>query len=251
VNFAGVKAITIPEGDVKSIAIGGVTVWTKPNPLPYDAEVEYVESTGAQYVDTGVAPTPTLSLDCSGYFPNAVPGARFGSRVSATSECFYVLGVTSNGVDVERFSFGSSGTGAQLQRYADPKPLRRFVLDAASKSALLEYADGTSGAFSFSQSAFAGSYPVFLLAANLNGEASFSITGTRLSACRILDGSTLVRDLAPVRVGTVGYLYDRANPTGGPLGNGLYGSATSTPLVAGPDKGSTSTTAMTITESTD
>ena len=30
--------------------------------------------------------------------------------------------------------------------------------------------------------------------------------------------------------------YDRVNPTGGPSGNGLYGSATSTPLVAGPDK---------------
>ena len=32
-NFAGVQSVTIPEGDVRSIAIGGVTVWTKPNPL--------------------------------------------------------------------------------------------------------------------------------------------------------------------------------------------------------------------------
>ena len=46
---------------------------------------------------------------------------------------------------------------------------------------------------------------------------------------RIVSGSTTLRDLIPVRVGSgssaVGYLYDRANPTGGPLGNGLYGNA--------------------------
>lgn len=45
--------------------------------------------------------------------------------------------------------------------------------------------------------------------------------------CRVVVGSG---------ASAVGYLYDRANPTGGPLGNGLYGSATATPLVAGPDK---------------
>ncbi len=50
------------------------------------------------------------------------------------------------------------------------------------------------------------------------------------------DNGTSSLDLVPVRVGTVGYLYDRANPTGGPSGNGLYGSATGTALVAGPDK---------------
>ena len=37
-NFAGVKAITIPEGDVKSIAIGGATVWEKPSQIPYVAD---------------------------------------------------------------------------------------------------------------------------------------------------------------------------------------------------------------------
>lgn len=202
-------------------------------PLPYDAEVEYLESTGTQYVDTGVEPTPTLSLDCSGYFPNAVPGARFGSRVSATSECFYVVGVSHYGADAARFAFGASGTGVELQRYADPKPIRRFILDAASKTAELEYADGTSGALSFSQSAFVGSYPLFLLAANVAGTASHSITGTRLSACRILDGSTLVRDFQPVRVGSgssaVGYLFDRVSGT-------LFGNAGTGAFVIGSDK---------------
>lgn len=60
--------------------------------------------------------------------------------------------------------------------------------------------------------------------------------GGRIRSMTLWDTSgDLLRDYIPVRVGTVGYLYDRANPTGGPLGNGLYGSATDTPFIAGPD----------------
>lgn len=45
----------------------------------------------------------------------------------------------------------------------------------------------------------------------------------------------------PVRVGSganaVGYLYDKANPTGGPLGNGLYPNSGTGAFVIGPDIG--------------
>lgn len=57
-----------------------------------------------------------------------------------------------------------------------------------------------------------------------------------MNYAKLISESVIVRDFVPVRVGTAGFLYDRANPTGGPSGNGLYGSATSTPLVAGPDR---------------
>jgi hypothetical protein len=61
----------------------------------------------------------------------------------------------------------------------------------------------------------------------------------RIYSAKFYDGTTLVRDLIPVRVGSgssaVGYLYDKANPTGGPLGNGLYGNSGSGAFVIGPD----------------
>lgn len=51
----------------------------------------------------------------------------------------------------------------------------------------------------------------------------------KMYSAKLSINSTLVRDYIPVRVGSgssaVGYLYDRANPDGGPLGNGLYGNA--------------------------
>ena len=48
-------------------------------------------------------------------------------------------------------------------------------------------------------------------------------------AFAVYNAGILVRDFIPRRVGSgpaaLGYLYDKANPTGGPLGNGLYGNA--------------------------
>ena len=46
----------------------------------------------------------------------------------------------------------------------------------------------------------------------------------------------LVRDFISVRIGTTGYFYDKANPTGGPLGNGLYPNSGTGDFVLGPDK---------------
>jgi len=63
----------------------------------------------------------------------------------------------------------------------------------------------------------------------------------RWYGAKIYKAGALVRDYIPVRVGSganaVGYLYDRANPTGGPLGNGLYPNSGSGAFVVGPDKG--------------
>jgi len=233
VNFAGVQSITIPEGDVKSIAIGGVTVWQKPNPLPYDAEVEYIESTGTQWIDTGVtAASGLITVDAlllttgtemyCGYFGKAASDAGSPFYKHRTM-CYY-----------ERRS-------------------ARFLFEDGTANNVL--GSGTTFRLQLDRRAWK------LVPRTSSGSVDspfqlFSGPGTskghmRLYSFAIYDDTTLARDYIPVRVGQVGYLYDRANPTGGPSGNGLYGSATSTPLVAGPDNGTTSTTAMTITESTD
>lgn len=56
--FSGIKAITIPEGVVKQISCGGDILWKRAEeeqglPSTYQ-EVEYIESTGTQWIDTGL-----------------------------------------------------------------------------------------------------------------------------------------------------------------------------------------------------
>lgn len=55
INFANVKAITIPEGSVKSIASGGVTLWSAtPQVVTPYRKLEYIHLNGAEWIDTGL-----------------------------------------------------------------------------------------------------------------------------------------------------------------------------------------------------
>lgn len=53
-NFLNVSELRIPEGLVTKIQAGGITLWEKIKDLPY-WELDYIESTSAQYIDTGIA----------------------------------------------------------------------------------------------------------------------------------------------------------------------------------------------------
>ena len=223
-NFAGVQSVTIAEGDVKSVAIGGVTVWTKPNPLPYDAEVEYLESTGTQYIDTGITPGDNaVEWEFSFEYTKPSSGAEgiFGSRQTATAyrpdgynvfalssglrlDCTSRSGIYSNPTNPVLLEFGSSNTTVNGRNYHN----------------------GTKAACDYSLCIFA-----------INTAGNITASGSRgkgkIYYCKIWKSGVLVRDYIPVRVGSgagaVGYLYDRVSGT-------LYGNAGTGSFTAGPDK---------------
>lgn len=228
-NFAGVKSITIPEGDVKSIAIGGVTVWQKPNPLPYDAEVEYVESTGAQYVNTGVAVSDpsTIAIEVDEDTTQPLGFTHQNVATGTWVSCYSVVGnlyiyyknynnrVVASATEIRKVARWDGASGY----YENGVSLASFVASVGSDSIV-------------GRNWLCGAVWDFYA----NAVDSRRLAAGKVYGLKVEVNGALVRDFAPVRIGTVGYLYDRANPTGGPSGNGLYGSATGTPLIAGPDK---------------
>lgn len=91
VDFSTVKSVTIPEGNAKKIEIDGVTVWEKSTsrlPAEYQ-EVEYIESTGTQYIDTGVVGKKGIHiLTEMGW--RTLSNQLFGSRKSSGATRFFV-----------------------------------------------------------------------------------------------------------------------------------------------------------------
>ena len=59
------------------------------------------------------------------------------------------------------------------------------------------------------------------------GTATYPVSA-KIYSCRIWENNTLVRDFIPVRIGTVGYLYDE-------IGGGLYGNSVTGDFVLGAD----------------
>ena len=104
-DWSQVTALTIPEGSVKQVSVNGVVLWKKGSPLSDYTQLEYIESTGTQWIDTGIATTnnnlgfmlEAMSLTSSDVYPMGSRATNGGTRF------FGVRSVSSNS-----FSYGWS-----------------------------------------------------------------------------------------------------------------------------------------------
>ena len=188
--------------------------------LPYDAEVEYLESTGTQWIDTGFIPTSDTSVAIGYKTADAqLNKALFGSRINYYTRS-YCIWANANGTI--RFDYASmsmdnkDGPGSIAGRLVDisKRKNRNFVDD-------IEYSANETKTFSCLDTAY-------LFGINNNRTAEWLISA-HAAYCRIHDSATIVRDFIPVRVGDVGYMYDRVSGQ-------LFGNAGTGEFIIGPDK---------------
>lgn len=206
--------------------------------LPYDSEVEYLESTGTQWIDTEYVYTDTSVFSADVMLtvtPSDTFAAMFGSLVTSANNSGVAL-FLNNTVPVQA-RYGDSSVGNIVSNISVQAATGvRHVYTLAQKKLTIDNSDFTRSGFR----SYLTSRPVFIFACNDPQNFSRRPIKARFYSFRIIDSGIIVRDFIPVRVGSgasaVGYLYDRANPTGGPLGNGLYPNAGTGAFVIGPDK---------------
>ena len=232
VNRRNIVAINEEGGRIVAVMSNGDTVGMPEMPpseakLPYDAEVDYLESTGTQYIDTGVAYDHTCQCALD-FIPQS-----FGN--------FFYFGIL--------WAPGASSTVRRWTVACDQYPhLYAYTTTNVASSVRLSTGvryslSATSGALTINgtttnvtSSTFdpANFVNIYLFARHTDAPQldPQTVTGPchiKLYSFQIYKGGVLVRDFIPVRVGSgssaVGYLHDRANPDGEPLGNGLYGNA--------------------------
>ena len=231
---AATFCLPLAEGDaVESPTPFSVRAIAQRPKLPYDEEVDYVESSGTQYIDTGIAYSPGMRSELDIKFGTSGNMLFFGARTAAnTTKCYNAVWLYSSAAI--RFDYCNSGAAPQTQNITPNNSVPASTrISLAFDGATLTYPGGTLTATLSAQS-FSTDFPLYLFGVNTAGTASLTAGATiTLYGCKIYSGGVLVRDYIPVRVGTAGALYDRANPTGGPQGDGLYFSGTDTPLTPG------------------
>lgn len=228
------RIIRKPGGSgVSSVSIQGGTS------VPYDAEVEYLESTtgGGEYIATGFA----LSDD------HSIPGGAF-------LECKYRTFTRGGSALLVIGRYNAANWELRAGDYANAKPdvsfgvnLSSYWGNIGSPTASEKTIRATPSTVTINGTAYAITLPTptYLPTAELCLFCQTPALGTPSTFYRVriysfsAHGASGDIDLIPVRVGfgsaAVGYLYDRANPTGGPLGNGLYPNAGTGAFVIGPD----------------
>jgi len=175
-------------------------------------EVEYIESTGTQYIDTK-------------YTTGASSIITLDAQLTATSRQIRLVGTTSGYFEIytngsDKFSFTSNGsTYATSVSMSTERKI--FKIDNVATTG---YIGNTTKSIAKNGSSYYSS--VYLLA---RPSATNTFSSAKLYSCTIYDGTTLVRDFIPVRIGQKGYLYDKVSRT-------LFGNAGTGNFVVGPDK---------------
>ena len=191
--------------------------WAKSGaPLPYDAEVEYLESTGTQFIDTGaiikysdVAEAVASSNNRGSIFgyANFQKQQRFNVTGGSGKFSYAYLGQSNT-------SFGNTITSYDT-KYKFALGDGKFIIDGTIVGTK-EYTDETLD----------GSLVLF--ARKIYAQIDDYLVG-KIYSFSVKRNGVKIFDYIPVRVGTVGYMYDRVS--GEFVGNLGTGD-----LVVGPDK---------------
>ena len=206
--------------------------------LPYDAEVEYLESTGTQWIDTEIIPKSDygfeikfMKLDMKETVPLGTWGGwlvkMFGGDFKYTDNVF--LG-----------TFGSSNIEILYNK------INNIIIEKLHHKRLTVECNGVLDYDNVFTENFACTYSAYLFGNNIAGSARH-LGPCRIFMAQITDGNDFfVRDFIPVKFTnesgeTEGAMYDRIgvggmNPDGSPREDGLYRNRGTGAFIIGPDK---------------
>ena len=189
-------------------------------PLPYDAEIEFLESTGTQWIDTGIKTLSSSTVEVEAaatvFKSNDI---MFGSVGADASSLIRAL----------IYNDGAKGNIISLQsgRYGVTNAF--IAYDTAFHNYLITPTKAEVDGKYFLATRSDNSLRNFLLFSFVTASGVKYGSHARISRCKIYHSDVLVLDLIPVRKGNIGYMYDRVSGQ-------LLGNAGTGDFVIGPDK---------------
>lgn len=203
------KGVTVPASatlDDYAALVDSIQTGGGGSTLPYDAEVEYIESTGTQWIDTGI-----------NLRQKVVMSANVSITKSITTNSI-IFGASYDNSTVPKFQIGINSSNkwlsANTSYYSYYEITGGGTVSLNTKYTPIVAAKATQ----------ASDATIYIFARNNDGGSMLPIDGLRLYGAYITSGGLVVRDFIPVRIGTVGYLYDRVS--GSLFGNSGTGSFT-------------------------
>lgn len=196
----GDTAITLPKG---AQLLGDVIIEAVDTEKPYNKELEYIESSGTEYIDTGFKPNQNTRVVMQ-FEPTAAYSsitAFFGVRdvASATAPNQFIL--WNSGASALRSDYFGTNKTLSITNL-----LSRKIVDKNKNTTSV---DGVSVTNTASSGQCSNNMAIF--AANSAGTVSL-YSRMRLYACRIYDNGVMIRDYIPVlNKSGVACLYDKVN----------------------------------------
>lgn len=203
--------------------------------MPYDAEVEYLESSGMQCINTGITPTLSYSVEIEFKWvspyntTNDASGTLFGTFNGWNNEAFMFVGAFNT---TRLFNcWGNKNTYNNNSSYIAGLADNWHALTFRNK---ITYIDGTAIAGASSGKGNPVGAVYLFCARTYARDTDYGIYGIgttkQIRKFKMFDGNmNVVSNFIPVRVGNVGYMYDKVSGQ-------LFGNAGAGSFILGPDK---------------
>ena len=201
--------------------------------IPYEADILYLESTGTQWIDTGIYPTINLSFEITLQRTNTPSGDElaFGSRRSGggAKEDFSLWTNTASGRGFAvHYAYTPTSTEDSSWVY------KNSIVDTFHKVFVTPQTISVDDVVCYTwknqnrtEFTSLSSLGVFCMKTENTIDPRLFIG--KVSSVKIWNGNTIVFDAIPIRKGTTGYLYDKVSGQ-------LFGNAGTGEFVLGPDK---------------
>ena len=166
-------------------------------------QVEYLESTGTQCIDTGITQNSNIKAELSIY-PTVINKFIFGSRISAGSDGFGIFMHSNNGGSWYTFFLSANAM------------IPGFVVNEKydiefSKDGLVVNNQFLEGPYT---SVFTGTLNIYLFAMNSNGAVDTRLFIGKIYSTKLYENGVLVRDFIPaIDENGVGFMFDRVSHT--------------------------------------
>lgn len=179
-------------------------------PKPYDAEVEYLQSDGNQYIDTNIVlkKNYAITIDCAVISGSSFPTV-LGAMSSGSSTSFSIpIGFNNSGNPYSQV--GGSNSYATL--YSTNKFGSTIVSYTCSGNGSIQYISDRKKSVNGSINGNLSALSMYMFARHRNDTVGVGNYATaKIGKVSITIGGILQRDYIPVRVGNVGYMYDKVS----------------------------------------
>lgn len=186
--------------------------------LPYDAEIEYLQSTGTQWIDTDYICNDLTEVEAKFQYTKTTAQQYLFSNATAWEAilAFYINGGT-------KFAFSATNSKTYSNTQITPNTdIHTIKIPECSASGYV-YLDNTS--FYYAKGTRKNE-PMRIFASI--GDNPYGKSSLKLYSISFKENGILKMDLVPVRRGNVGYLYDK-------ISGKLFGNSGSGNFILGND----------------